>query len=140
MFLIKDLMTMIRDIRSASKGIGIWGRALNVPQILGGLILLNTLEGATVFVTVIGTLIIASQIHKRLYFSRLIGLCHIPWLILAPWLTYRLQSTKLGLSTEVWLTYVVVTMFISLLFDIYDVVRYLKGSKTFEWSAQRPNY
>ena len=49
MFVIKDLLKMIRDIRSANKNVGIWGRALNMPQILGGLVLIYTLEGVAIF-------------------------------------------------------------------------------------------
>jgi len=133
--LLKDIINMIKDIRSTSVAINLWGRALNIPQIAGGLIFIYTLEGSLVLIAEIAALLVASQIHKRSPFSRLMGMCHLPWLALAPWLLYRLQTVEHGPFLQAWLYYVAVTMCISLVFDVCDVYRYAKGAKIYRWSA-----
>jgi hypothetical protein len=135
MFLITDVLAMIRDIRSANRTVDMWGAALNVPQILGGLVFILSIEGQLVLVTVIVTLLSAAQIHKRSPFSRLTGLCHLPWLALAPWLVYRLQSAEHNTGFQIWGYYVLITMVVSLLFDAFDLYRYFNGAKTYAWRA-----
>jgi len=134
MFLFVDAVNMIRDIRSKGTAIGLWGALLNMPQLIGGLIFVLTIEGQVILGTVILTLAVAGQIHKRQPFSRLIGICHLPWLLLLPWLAYKIQITDHGVLMKSWLVYVAATIFISLIFDILDVYRYVRGEKTFSWS------
>ncbi len=134
MFLITDAINMIREIRGIGGAISRWGFLLNIPQLLGGLIFIRTPEGLVVLVCVIATLFIAGQIHKRNRFSRLIGICHLPWLIMLPWLLIRMATMEHGWALTLWLAYVCITVAISLIFDVWDVARYLKGDKTFNWA------
>ncbi len=126
---------MIRDIGRASRAVNIWGAALNVTQIVGGMAFIGTIEGKVILATVVLTLVIAGQIHKRAPFSRLIGLCHLPWLALLPWLVHRLLTVDHSIPLQVWGYYVALTIGISLLFDAGDIYRYTKGQKTFSWSS-----
>ena len=125
---------MIRDIRGTTKAIRIWGGLLNMTQLIGGLVFIASAEGQAVLATLIFTLIVAGQIHKRTPFSRLTGLCHQPWLALLPWLVYRLQSNELGIYLTVWGYLVCLLMLVSLIFDVLDVYRYTRGEKVFSWS------
>ena len=134
MFLFLDTVAMIRDIRRQGLAIDLWGALLNFPQIVGGLVFIARLEGLLVFATAIVTLLVAGQIHKRARFSRLTGLCHLPWLVLLPWLLYRLQTVEHGLALKIWGYYVAATMLISLIFDAIDVYRYSRGQKKFAWA------
>lgn len=135
MFLISDILKMIRDIgRYGTRGISMWGRALNLPQLFGGIIFITTIEGQLVLVSAVIMLIIAGQIHKRTPFSLLTGLGQIPWLALAPWLLYQLQTVEHGLIFQLWGYYVSITMVISLLFVAYDLYRYATGMKTYPWA------
>ena len=135
MNLLLDPFRMIGDIGRASRAVNAWGAALNIPQVIGGLVFIKTLEGQVVLATVVATLIVAGQIHRNTPFSRLIGLCHIPWLALLPWLVVRLQTQEHSIALQVWGYYVVVTIAISLVFDAIDVYRYAKGQKTFAWAS-----
>ena len=135
MNLLLDPFRMIGDIGRASRVVNAWGAALNIPQVIGGLVFIKTLEGQLVLATVVATLIVAGQIHRNTPFSRLIGLCHIPWLALLPWLVVRLQAQEHSIALQVWGYYVVVTIAISLVFDAIDVYRYAKGQKTFAWAS-----
>ena len=107
---------------------------MNIPQLLGGLIFIWTVEGAAILVVAVATLVIAGQIHRRMPFSRLTGLCHVPWLALLPWLVYRLLTVDHSLALDLWLIYVAITILISLIFDVLDTVRYLGGNKKFAWA------
>ena len=136
MHLIRDALLMIRDIGKTSRVVNIWGALLNIPQLIGGLLFITTSVGQLVLATVILTLVIAGQIHRKTPFSRLIGLCHIPWLALLPWLVYRLQTAELPVHLQIWGYYVAATIFISLVFDALDVYRYAKGQRTFSWASK----
>lgn len=134
---VRDAFAMIRDIGRASRVVNAWGAALNVPQLIGGLVFVATIEGQLVLASLILTLVVAGQMHKRTPFSRLIGMCHIPWLALLPWLVYRLQTTEHSVALQIWGYYVAVVIAISLAFDAIDVYRYSKGEKTFAWASSR---
>lgn len=132
---VRDAVRMIRDIGRTNRAVNAWGAALNIPQFVGGLVFITTLEGQLVLATVVATLVIAGQIHRRTPFSRLIGLCHMPWLALLPWLVYRLRAMEHSAELRVWGWYVIVTIAASLLFDAMDVYRYSRGKKTFSWAS-----
>lgn len=135
MFLVLDALRMIQDISRTSRAVGIWGAALNVPQFIGGLVFITALEGQLILATLVFTLIVAGQIHKRMRFSRLIGVCHIPWLALLPWLVYRLLTVDYSIQLRLWGYYVAATIAVSLIFDAIDIYRYTKGQKTFAWAS-----
>ncbi|SMX36884.1 hypothetical protein [Octadecabacter ascidiaceicola] len=134
MNLLLDPFKMIRDIRALGGFIGIWGGLLNIPQVIGGLLFIRTPEGLVILLTVMVVLIAAGQIHKHMKFSRLIGLCHIPWLLMLPWLVIRMVSYEHSMALTIWLAFVVVTVGISLVFDVFDIFRFSKGDKTFAWA------
>lgn len=134
MFLITDALAMIRSIRRQEGFIGHWGGLLNIPQFIGGLIFIGTIEAQVVLVLVILTLMVAGQIHKRTPFSRLTGVCHLPWLAMAPWLGHRILAHDHGPVLKIWLVYVTTTVIISLIFDAMDLWRYARGERTFAWA------
>jgi len=134
MFLIRDAIRMIRDINASGFAISLWGGLLNIPQLIGGLIFIATVEGQAILAAEIVALAIAGQIHKRNRFSRLIGICHFLWLALLPWLVYRIVGFDHSAVLTVWLWYVAVTILISLIFDVRDVFLYFRGEKKFAWS------
>ena len=136
MYLLRDALMMIRDIGRASRVVNIWGALLNVTQLIGGLVFITTLEGQLVLATLILTLVVAGQIHRKTPFSRLIGLCHIPWVALLPWLVYRLQTIEHPVAVQIWGYYVAATISISLIFDALDVYRYATGQRTFSWASK----
>ena len=108
MFLITDAIEMIRQIRAQGRAIGAWGAILNMTQIIGGLLFILFLEGQVVLAVAILVLMVAGQIHKRTPFSRLVGLCHIPWLLLLPWLIYRFNGFSHPVYLKVWMAVVIV--------------------------------
>jgi hypothetical protein len=134
MFLFLDAIRMIRDIQGKGRAIGLWGALLNIPQLIGGLVFILTVEGRAILVVEIVCLSIAGQIHKRKPFSRLIGICHVPWLALLPWLAYRLVAVGNSPVLAAWLWYVAATILVSLVFDVRDVWLYWRGGGRYNWS------
>jgi hypothetical protein len=118
--------------------IRIWGGLLNIPQIVGGLMFVTHLEGVVVLLTAFVTLVVAGQIHKATPFSRLTGLCYLPWFVLLPWLLGRLFTYDYSAVQTGWMIYVAATIAISLLFDVYDLVRFVQGDRRFAWAGQNP--
>ena len=133
--MIVDALRMIQDIRRTSRAVDVWGALLNIPQFVGGLIFIAQLEGRLILITLIFTLLVAGQIHRVSPFSRLIGLCHLPWLVLLPIIASKLSSAAPLGWYEGWLAYVFIVICISLVFDAWDVARYLRGDKKFAWAS-----
>jgi hypothetical protein len=136
MFFFVDAINMIRDIRGTTEVIRVWGALLNMTQLIGGLIFITQIEGQIVLATLIFTLVVAGQIHRKTPFSRLTGLCHLPWIALLPWLVNRLQTVEHTIYFQAWGYFVAVLIAISLIFDVMDTYRYTRGQKTFAWSGR----
>ena len=71
--------------------------------------------------------LVAAQIHKRDPFSRLTSICHITWLPVLPLLVPALLRSEEPAYFRAWLLYTVVTMAISLLLDVRNLVLYWSG-------------
>lgn len=133
MFLVTDTMRMINDINRRSFWLGIWGRSLNLPQIVGGLWFLPRLEAVLVLIACVGSVAIAAQIHKRSPFSRLTSWVHLPWLLLLPYLTDSLLDEGVRSLFGIWLAYVSATIAISLVLDARNLwLYYLTDNARFE--------
>ena len=121
MNLFKKVRTFFSDLRAESPATNLWGAILNVPQILGGIYFWYRPEAVIVALVTIITLIVASEIHSRDKFSRLIGICHVFWLPLAPVVALWALDPGEAAGFRIWTGYVAVTMAVSLLFDLRDV-------------------
>ena len=66
---------------------------------------------------------------SRFGFTRILGLGHILWIPLVGYLVLRLAHHPPTDPFGIWLRVVVVTDAISLVFDITDVIRYVKGDR-----------
>jgi len=62
-------------------------------------------------------------------FVRLLGLAHIFWIPMLPWLAGRFEPGLLDTVFGKWLLAVIVVDGISLMIDAVDVVRYVRGDR-----------
>ncbi len=122
---VKDARNMILDLNRVSPFLRIWGPALNVPHVVGGLVFIGRYEAALVLATSVFSVVVAAQIHKRSPFSRLTSLVHIVWLPLFPLLLEVLMTEGAVGAFGIWLAYVVVTMAISLVLDAWNLILYV---------------
>ncbi len=72
---------------------------------------------------------IQMTMYARMGFVRLLGVGHIPWLFLVPWLWLRLDAVPTDGTFRNWMLAVIVLNSISLLIDIADVARYATGDR-----------
>jgi hypothetical protein len=125
MFLFRDFLAMLSDLRREAPHVDRWGAALNLPQIFGALFFITTRQAQLILAANIVTLVIASQIHKRRPFSRLAGMCHVIWIPLLPYLVWTLWTAPANTAFWYWLLYVAATMGLCLVLDAREVHRYL---------------
>ena len=92
------------------------------------LFLLNTLEAKVVLLTLALGGVVMELLTWQQGFTRLLGLGHVLWLGLVPWLLTRLTLHE-GEPIVFWLVAVIVLNALSLVLDIRDVVRYVGGDR-----------
>jgi len=137
MFLYTDTKQMIDDINNRSFWFGLWGASLNVPQVIGGVIFLPRLEAALILIACVASVMVAAQMHKRMPFTRLTSWVHLPWIPLLPYLVSSLIEEGIGTLFGVWLTYVTVTIALSLVLDIRNLIlQYFTNNNQFEGKNQ----
>jgi hypothetical protein len=129
---VADFIAMRKDIQAQSKLIGVWGFMLNVPTLLGGLYFADHLEGVAVITSILVSLLIATQIHKRTPLSRLMGLCHVVFIPTIILFAMQTGQTPLTMPFGIWSTYSLVLMSICVLIDAFDLYRYfVQGNRTY---------
>ncbi len=72
---------------------------------------------------------IQMTMYAKMGFVRLLGVGHVPWLFLVPWLWLRLEGVPADGMFRNWMLAVIVLNSLSLLVDIADVARYAMGDK-----------
>jgi len=83
---------------------------------------------------VLGTGLLAATImtflHAKLGYVRLLGIGHFVWIPMLIWLIFRLGHILEGTLFYGWLLTLIAMDTVSLLIDIVDLVRYLRGDRT----------
>jgi len=83
---------------------------------------------------VLGTGLLAAAImtfvHARLGYVRLVGIGHFVWIPMLIWLAFRLEKIPEGTLFYGWLQVLIVMDTVSLLIDINDFVRYMRGDRS----------
>lgn len=90
---------------------------------------LPRIEAIVTLLALGASLLLMSVLTARSGFTRLLGLGHILWLGLIPWLWHR---GTVGSSPELfllWLQAVIVLNTISVVIDVVDVMRYVRGER-----------
>jgi hypothetical protein len=83
---------------------------------------------------VLGTGLLAATImtvlHAKLGYVRLLGIGHFVWIPMLIWLVFRPGHILEGTLFYGWLLTLIAMDTVSLLVDIVDLVRYLRGDRT----------
>lgn len=110
----------------------LWVIILAAVNFVGGFYFYETIEGKTALISMIGAIIVMQIIYSRLGFVKLMGLGHILFWI--PFLGLSLARlwnwNELDNDLRYWLLTVSLVNTMSLILDIYDVVRFIKGETT----------
>lgn len=107
----------------------IWLAVMVAVNLIGGIAFFGTIEGKLVVAALVLGVFIQVAIYGKLGFVRLLGIGHIAWLPLVPWLATRLVEVGLASAFAYWLAAVIVVDSVSLVIDAVDVARYLRGER-----------
>ncbi|MEM7329195.1 MAG: hypothetical protein AAF437_10675 [Pseudomonadota bacterium] len=125
--MLKDLVVWFNAMGTLPWTIRLWAFFYPLPQIIGGLIFVQTMPGMVILIGRILSGIVASQVHKRSPFSKLMGpVGHAHWLLIVPYLVYQLATQTLSPELYAFILYVIVTTLISAVIDIKEVRTYLR--------------
>jgi hypothetical protein len=82
---------------------------------------------------VLGTGLLAATImtvlHAKLGYVRLVGVGHFVWIPMLIWLVFRLNYIPGGTLFRGWIFTLIAMDTVSLLIDVADLVRYLRGDR-----------
>ena len=93
------------------------------------LFFLDTVYGQVALAAMVVGVVVMTVIHLRLGFVRLLGLGHILWLPMLPWMLGRLSTIESGSPLYAWLVLLIAFNSVSLVIDTLDVVRFLRGER-----------
>ena len=104
-----------------------WAIAYPLPQVLGGLFFIQTIPGLVILLGRLLSVLIATQVHKRSYLSKLMGPAgHAHWILIVPYLIYVLKTQEISTPLYYFIVYVVVTTLISAVIDVKELIAYFK--------------
>lgn len=89
----------------------------------------DTLEGQVVLYTTLISAGLMFFINAKLGFVRLVGLGHILWFGLVPWLYFQLEGLTPDTLLYQWVIAVMVINTLSLIMDSIEVIKYIKGDR-----------
>ena len=90
---------------------------------------IQTLEAKVVLAAIICSITIMTAVFGAKGFVRLLGIGHIAWVPMIPWLITRLDKTSFDSFFGYWLIAVIVLNSLSLIIDAIDVLRYIRGER-----------
>jgi hypothetical protein len=106
-----------------------WLFVLMAANMLVPLVFLERLEARVVLATFALSFPLMLAITEMSGFTRILGLGHTLWLLLVPFLVTRLGSVPPDDAYGMWIRAVIVLNVISLVFDVWDVVRFARGDR-----------
>ena len=126
------MSTMIEFMRTMfvnGKGLAAWISLLLAANMVGPLLFINTLEGQVVLAALVAGALAQTALFAAKGFVRLLGIGHVFWVPLIPWLWSRLDELPPSGPFGYWVAAVMILNSISLLIDVTDVVRYMRGDR-----------
>jgi hypothetical protein len=111
-------------------GVRLWLMLLMAVNLFVPALYLQRSEARIVLLTFLASFLLMVLITRVSGFTRLLGLGHVLWVPLVPFLLSRLDQIVVGDAYGVWIGSVIALNSISLVLDSVDVVRFARG----EWS------
>lgn len=118
-------------------GLAIWIAFLLTANMLVPLVFIATPEGQLVLAAAGAGAVIQMAIFASRGFVRLLGIGHIFWIPLLPWLWTRMSAFPPDDLMALWIAAVILLDSISLIIDAADVTRYLGGARAPHLTSSR---
>jgi len=110
-------------------GVKLWLFVLMVVNMIVPLIYFDHLEAHIVLIAFFAGAALLVVLTGKFGFTRILGLGHFLWIPLVVYLISRLGSYPATTPYGLWMRSVIVLNSISLVIDIWDVVRYARGER-----------
>ncbi len=107
----------------------VWLGLLLAVNVAGPIYFFEALEAKVVLAAFLASATFMTAIFATKGFVRLLGIGHIFWAPMVPWLWTRLDQVGPGDTLGYWIIAVMIMNSISLIIDAVDVLRYLKGER-----------
>ena len=124
---MKALLAFPRAMLAMPKVWQAWIGLMLLLNAIMPLIYIGHIEGKTVFAVFVVSATLMAAIHHAKGFVRLIGVGHFVWLPLIAWLVPRLEAADGPM--RLWLIGLIVVNGVSLVIDVIDLIRYLRGER-----------
>lgn len=111
-------------------GLAVWISLLLTVNMLVPLVVIDTVEGQLVLAAMMLGAAVQMGMFASKGFVRLLGVGHVFWVPLLPWLWMRNGGLALHGPFSFWISSVIVLNGASLVIDARDVWRYLAGERT----------
>lgn len=123
------MIGFMKAIMSMKKHWLAWIGLLVAANVAAPIYFIASLEAQVVLAAVIAGFVIQMAIFRAKGFVRLLGMGHILWVPMIPWLWTRLDQIALASPIGYWLVTVMVLNSVSLIIDVTDVLRYIRGER-----------
>ncbi len=107
----------------------VWLGLLVAVNVAGPIYFFEALEAKVVLAAFLASAALMTAIFAAKGFVRLLGIGHIFWVPMVPWLWTRLDQVGPGNLIGYWIVAVLTLNGISLIIDAIDVVRYATGDR-----------
>jgi len=111
-------------------GVRLWLMLLMAVNLFVPVLYLQRSEARIVLLTFLASFLLMVLITRVSGFTRLLGLGHVLWVPLVPFLLSRLDQIVVGDAYGVWIGSVIALNSISLVLDSVDVVRFARGERS----------
>ena len=125
---MKAMMDLMKTMLLMPKPWQMWLAILIAANMLMPVLFIQTREAQVVLGSMMVGMTIMTIIFKAKGFVRLLGLGHLPWILMIPWLSTRIETPIDG-AFEYWLIALITLNSITVIIDTVDVVRYVKGER-----------
>jgi hypothetical protein len=103
----------------------VWLVAVNAVS----LIFIDHIEAQAVLAATGIAVVIQALVYEKTGFTRILGSAHILWVPMFVWMWMRLETIQADPALATWLAVLFATNTVSLLIDVIDAVRYLRGEQ-----------
>lgn len=105
-----------------------WAILVAVVNMLA-VVFLNTVYGQVVTLALLAALVIMAWIYAHYGFTRLLGIGHLTWVVMLPWLYFQLDDLDRDSMLYYWIAALLVINSICLAVDTVDVARFGFGDR-----------
>ncbi len=126
---MKAMIGFTKGLMSLPMPWPVWLGLLVAVNLAGPIYFFEALEAKVVLAAFLASAALMTAIFASKGFVRLLGIGHIFWVPMVPWLWTRLDQVEPGNLIGYWMIAVVALNGISLIIDAIDVVRYVTGDR-----------